>query len=467
MQFNKDFFKLAVPQVEFLGQDMPENFSISIDSLSTKSGDIFIILDKDNKDEHELISEVINKNISGIIINQNTKDLLNKIDSKKLSNLFIALVPDTKQAIISLAKKWRELFKGQVIGITGSVGKTSTKQILSNILELAKIPFIASETFQSFSNQNPEIIASFNILKIKPHHQVALIEMGITKRGQMGLMADIVMPTSACITSIGHSHMDTLGSILDIANEKKDIFKNFKESNIGIINGDQPILANISYKHLIIKFGTKTTNQIQARKIQINNLNTSFIIKIYKDRYNINLDTNHPGRITNVLAATSIAQVLEVPSAIIAKAIQMPIKINSIFEQTKIKSQKGILIDDCHNASPESMKAALLAFEKFESKGQKIAILGDMTELGVNSSFWHRQLGRFLRKTPSLNHVILVGDLVESTKNTVPLGLSFEYVKNWKEAVNQIKKRLDKEAVILVKGSKSVGLNNLVQELKE
>ncbi len=468
MQFDKDFFKSALPQAEFLGADISIASDISIDARDAKKGDIFIVLDRDNKDISYILTEIINKDVSGIIINSCEKEKLNKINAKKLSQLSIILVKNTTQALIDLAKKWRSLFKNHVVGITGSVGKTSTKQILSNILTLANIPFIASYPVQSFiDNQNPEIGVSFSILQIKEHHKVSLIEMGVNKRGQMALMADIVMPTTACISSIGHSHMDSLGSIFDIASEKKDIFKNFKEDNIGVINGDQLILSNISYKHLVIKFGTKTTNQIQARKVQINNSNTNFIIKLYKDRYKINLDTNHSGRITNVLVAASVAYVLNIPSDIIVKAIQTPINISSIFEQAKIKASKGILIDDCHNASPESMKAALLAFEKFESKGQKIAVLGDMTELGVNSSFWHRQLGRFLRKAPSLNHVILVGDLVESAKTTVPLGLSFEYVKDWQEAVSKVKERLDKEAVILVKGSRTLGLNNLVQELKE
>lgn len=459
MQFDREFFKSAVSEAEFLGKDIPKGVSISADLKEVKDKDIFIALN-DN-----LIKEVIDKDISGIILNKNQKNFINKIDKKKLEKLSIILVPDTLKAVVEFAKKWRSLFQGQVVGITGSVGKTSTKYILSNILSLAQVNFIIPEI--SLDDQNSEINVSLNILKIKPENKVAIIEMGVSKRGQMTLMADIVMPDTACITSIGHSHMDSLGSILDIASEKKDIFKNFKDSNIGVINGDQAILSNISYKHLVIKFGTKTTNQIQARKIQINKSNIDFIIKIYKDKYKINLDTNHPGRINNSLAAATIAYVLNISSDVIVKAIEMPIKINSKFEKANIKFSKGVLINDCDNASPESMKAALLAFEKFESKGQKIAILGDMYGLGVNSSFWHRQLGRFLRKTPSLNHVILVGKLVESAKMTVPINLSFEYVKDWKEAVVSVKKMLNKEVAILVKGSKNLELNNLVQELTE
>lgn len=462
MHFDKEFFKLAIPEVEFLSLDVPKDWSITADSRQAKKGDIFVALKGTRHDGHDFLTEAINKDISGLIIDKSKKDILNKISPDILKKLFVAIVPNTKEALISLATHWRSLFDYPVIGITGSVGKTSTKEILNNILELANVPFISSVIYE-----DSPVSVSLNILRMRSYHKVAIIEMGISKRGQMSLLADIVRPTSACITSIGHSHMEGLGSIFDIANEKKDIFKHFKESNIGIVNGDQPILANISYNHPIIRFGSKTTNQVQARKIQANNLSTNFVLKLYKNRYKITLDTNHPGRVTNVLAATAISYLLNINSEFIVKGIQMPLVINSRFQQANLKYSKGLLIDDCYNATPESVKAALLAFEKFESKGQKIAVLGDMLELGVNSSFWHRQLGRFLRKAPSLNHVVLVGDLVGFARNTVPVGLSFEHVKNWQEAVNHIKSKLDREAVILVKGSRSVELNNLVNELKE
>ena len=462
MKFDQKFFKSAIPEATFIGVDVPSQWSISIDSRELNKGDIFIALKGAQYDGHQFILQAIEKGAAGLIINKEQEKCLKTISSTILDKIFIALVKDTKACLFDLAYHWRTLFASHVIGITGSIGKTSTKEILSNILTLNKTKFIAS-----IGNQNTEIGVCLSILKVRPEHEVAIIEMGINKRGEMARMANIIRPTNAIITAIGHSHMEGLGSIVDIANEKKDIFKYFKESNIGIINGDQTLLSNISYNHPIVKFGCKTTNQVQARKIQSNNIHTHFMLKLYKDRYKIVLDTNHPGRVTNTLAASSAAYLLNVPSNIIVAGIQMPLAIHSRFEQTSLKAKKGVLIDDCYNASPESMKAALLAFEKVESMGQKIAVLGDMLELGVNSSFWHRQLGRFLRKVPSLNHLILVGNYVQWTKNTVPVGLTFEYVKDWQEALAVLQIRLEKEAVILIKGSKNIQLINLVNELKE
>jgi UDP-N-acetylmuramoyl-tripeptide--D-alanyl-D-alanine ligase len=278
----------------------------------------------------------------------------------------------------------------------------------------------------------------------------------------MAELAKILRPTTSLITVIGHCHMEGLGSLADIALEKRDVFKYFTEKSIGIINGDQPILAQVSYTHPVIKFGSKTTNQIQARKIRPSSTHVYFVMKIYRQKYQVALSKPHTGIVFNALACTAIAQLLGVPNDIIVKGIQVPLEISGRFETRQLKKFKGVMINDCYNANPESMKTALLAFQNIETSAQKIAVLGDMLELGVNSPFWHRQLGRFLRKVSSLKKVILVGDMVKWTKKTVPVGLTVEMVPDWATAVTALETKLDQESVVLVKGSQGMGLRNLV-----
>ena len=445
-----------------MGTELKEFTGIALDSRQVKKGEVFVAIKGQRADGHSFIEEAVQAGAAGLIVNTDQKDCLEKLSSAQIKKLFIMLVPDTYAAILECATAWRAHFSIPVVGITGSAGKTSTKEMLSNIFTAHELPHCVST-----GNQNTALGVSLNILRITQEHKAAIFEMGVSKRGEMSRMAAIVKPTTAIITSIGHCHMEGLGSLQDIANEKREIFKYFKEDNIGVINGDNAILPTISYTHPIVKFGYKTTNQVQARKVQTNNTQTHFVMKLYKERLQITLDTNHAGRINSALACSAISYLLSIPSETIVRGIQAPITIAGRFEKAKLKSSKGILIDDCYNANPESMKAALLAFEKIESKGQKIAVLGDMAELGVNSPFWHRQLGRFLRKVPSLNHVVLVGDLVKWTKATVPVGITFEHVPSWLEATEALKKRLDREAVILVKGSNSMQLSLLVDELKE
>lgn len=463
MPLDLQFFKAVIPEAVFLGnQTVPDLGRITVDSRQLQKGDVFVALPGNRVDGHDYIKEAVARGAIGLILHADKKDCLKQIDATTLKKLFVALVPSSYDTLVRLATAWRAQFTCPIIGITGSIGKTSTKELLSNILKINKNTFIASH-----GNQNTALGISINMLRLRPEHEFAIFEMGISKRGEMARMSEIVRPTIAVITTIAHSHMEGLGSLADIAHEKRDIFKFFKPDNIGVIHGDMPILAQISYTHPIVKFGCKTTNQIQARKIQANNATTQLVLKLYKDKFRLTLDTNHMGRVINALAASAVAHLLAIPSAVIIAGIQAPVAISGRFEQAALKADKGIIINDCYNANPESMKAALLAFEKVESKGQKIAVLGDMLELGVNSPFWHRQLGRFLRKVPSLSHVVLVGDYVKWTKATIPVGLTCEHVPNWEAATDSLKKRLDREAVILVKGSRGMALSNLVHELAE
>lgn len=459
MRLDQAFIRMHVQQAQFFGKEFPVNAQFVVDSRLVQQGDIFIALSGNRVDGHDFIGDALGRGAAGIMISH--QDCLRALSEAQKQSITIIIVPDPKEALISLARAWRAQFSYPVVGITGSIGKTSTKEIITNILRCADKRFIAAH-----GNQNTLIGISLNILKMRAEHEVAVFEMGINKRGEMALMAELVRPTTAIITMIGHSHMEGLGSLADIANEKRDIFKYFNEDNIGIINGDQAVLAT-AYSHPIIKFGCKTTNQIQARKVQVAVSTVQCVIKIYHDKYTITLPTNHVGRVFNALAAIAVSFHLGIPTSAILTGVQQPLEISGRFEMRKIHNQTGIIINDCYNASPESMKAALLAFEKLEAQGPKLAVLGDMLELGVTWRFWHRQLGRFLRKVPSLQHVILVGENVRWTQKTIPVNISVEVVPNWQEAITKLNNHLKPGCSVLVKGSRSIGLNNLVEAIAE
>lgn len=458
MRFDKSFIIKTLPEALIAFGHFPEEATFSIDSRKVQAGDIFVAIKGAGVDGHDFVNEAFTKGAAGAIIAESKKEILNNI--KNLDKKLILVVKDPLDALLQLAAAWRLQFNYPIIAITGSVGKTSTKEILSQIMLHAGKKYLASN-----GNQNTRIGLALNMLRMRDDHQLAIFELGISKRGEMAELASLLRPTSAAITNIGHQHMDGLGSLHDIALEKRDVFKYFTENSIGIINGDQPILAHVSYQHPVIKFGSKTTNQIQARKMRVSGSHISFVLKIYKNKYPIVLDHPHVGAVFNVLTATSAAHLLGITDDIIIKAIQKPCVVVGRFEERLVNGNRGTLINDCYNANPESTKAALLAFQQIETKSPKIAILGDMLGLGVNSPFWHRQVGRFLRKVPSLNKVILVGSLVTWVKKTAPVGLKVELVGTWQEAVHKIESELDTKPAILVKGSRAIGLENLVAML--
>jgi UDP-N-acetylmuramoyl-tripeptide--D-alanyl-D-alanine ligase len=456
MVFDEYFIKHVLPDARVIGK-VPHNSIFSVDSRTIKSGEFFIALPGMQVDGHDYIEHALKKGACGVMIEEQKQSIIDNIKSLLLDKVII-IVFDTHKALIALATQWRLQFTYPVIAITGSVGKTSTKELLATILRVHNKKYLVSQ-----GNQNTRIGVSLNILKMRLEHEVAIFEVGVNKRGEMAELAHIIKPTTALITTIGHSHMEGLGSLHDIALEKRDIFKYFSEESIGIINGDLPILSQVSYAHPMVKFGSKTTNQIQARKIRVAGSHISFVLKIYKEKFSIVLKQPHTGSVNNTLAATAAAYLLQIPTSVIVQVIQNPVCIPGRFEQCVLhKGKGGIIINDCYNANPESMKAALLALQQIETKAQKIAILGDMLELGVNSPFWHRQLGRFLRKVPSLKHVILVGSLVHWTKRAAPVGLKIDLVSTWQDAIHKLEEKLDQESVVLIKGSRAMGLGNLV-----
>lgn len=465
MAINAEFLKKIVPDCFFLHAPCTKSgeWSInawSIDSRTVQSGEMFVALRGNNVDGHNFIAQALERGAAGCIIAKSQQSIIAKINSQLLKEKAVIVVEDPKAALIALASAWRKEFSIPVIGITGSIGKTSTKEAICSILDLNRMSFLASK-----GTQNTVLGVSLTLLQLKPQHQVAVIELGISRRGEMAHLVEIVQPTIGVITAIGHSHMEGLGSINDIAAEKREIFKYFKEDSIGIINGDQPLLAHVAYKHPVIKFGSKTTNQVQARKIHVGTDSITFNLKLYGAKYNVTLPTNHKGAIFHLLAAVSATYLIGVPTETIIKGIEKPIIVPGRFERRLLKNGHGMLINDSYNASPESMKAALTAFAQITTKAHKIAVLGDMLELGVNSAFWHRQIGRFLRKVPTVREVILVGSHVQATLKTIPLSVKVEMVPTWKEAVDKLKSRIDQESCILVKGSRGIALNNLVDEL--
>ena len=179
------------------------------------------------------------------------------------------------------------------------------------------------------------------------------------------------------------------------------------------------------------------------------------------------LQNNRKSYLQNVLAAISIANYLNIPINKILESIKESVIVPQRFEIKKIKKYNGILIDDCYNANPESMKEALINFQNIKNDLPKIAVLGDMLELGENSLFWHRQLGRFLNKISNLEHLILVGKMVKWTKEVAPIGLKITLVPNWKEAISVLENDLNFSKTILVKGSFGMGLKNLIDYFVE
>ena len=467
MHFDQQFLMTTWPAAEIRGVNFPLYPTVAVDSRQLRPGEIFVALPGAKVDGHQFLAQALAAGCAGLVIAQSQRHLLAQLDATQLAKVLVCVVPDTQQALQQLAHAWREQFTGPVIGITGSVGKTSTKELLGQILQAAGINYCASR-----GNLNTLIGASISLLQLRPTHQVAVLELGVSRCGEMAQLAALVRPTMALITTVGHAHMGALGLPSEVSAEKRQIFKFFTETNIGIVNGDDPHLAQLAYAHPVVRFGRKITNQVQARKILIEHGQIKFTLKIYGTKVDLVLDSTNQGQITNSLAAAAAAYLLEVPIAKIASGLQQNLMLPGRMQWRTLRAEfgGGRLIDDCYNAGPESVKAAILAFEKLPVSGAKVLVLGDMFELGRESQFWHRQIGRFLHKIPSLQRLILVGEQVKFVKQTAPVTLVSDLVPDWQAAVPLLQTYLQAADLVLVKGSTygyTAGLAQLVQQLTE
>lgn len=466
---NLDFQSIKSIPYDFFESLENKNYTVSVDSREISSQDLFIALPGNKVNGHDFINNALDNGACGFIVEFSKMEALKNIPQDKLDKKIFIAVPSTNEALLSLARTWRNFFNIPIVGITGSVGKTSTKEMLKSILQATKMPFCST-----YKNQNTLIGLCMNILKLSPKDKCGVFELGIQYKGDMDQLADMLKPNIGIVTHITNAHSLYLGSLKEIAKEKLKIFKNFKPDNIGIICGDLPVLSNISYSHPVIRFGYKLKNQIHARRIKLlfpeknENINfpqVHFDIKIYGKIISAILNISNQALVKNALAAATAAHVLKCDDESIVKGLANYRPIEGRFEIKKIESNNAIIINDCYNANPETMKASLLAFDKLVSNGRKFAVIGDMLELGDKEKFYHRQLGRFIQKLSSINNIIFVGERSKIALQEISSNINTNWVSSWADAKQIIELELKNGDLVLIKGSRGVGLLNIAKNI--
>jgi UDP-N-acetylmuramoyl-tripeptide--D-alanyl-D-alanine ligase len=485
MKLSKSFLTKALPDAAYyLGHtllqdagaddlwatvDQERDVLVTLDSRSLEAGDFFIALKGVQVDGHSFIADVLRQGACGALIARDRLSLVQELDKTLVAGKFFVVVENTTASFLAMARARRAELTVPIVGVTGSVGKTTTKEMLRSMLCEAQIP-----AFVSFKNYNTDLGVSYNILRIPQAAQVAVIEMGINASGEMAQLVDIVKPSLAVITNIGHAHVGGLGGTLQgVSAEKRQIFSQFTQGAVGVINGDQELLTDVHYNHPVAKFGLKTKNQVQARKVHVvldekNQPQTQFVLKWYGEKALVTLKNNHPGAVINALAAATVAYFLKIPLDAIVRALANYVSFENRFEPKRLKNNKGHLLSDCYNANPENMKAALVAFSQLPANGKRIVVLGEMFELGARQDYWHRQVSRELAKIEDLGVLIAVGKRAHLYAKMLARGVTVYNAQDWQEALDAFKVCTQQEnALVLVKGGRSLRLENMIKEVVE
>ena len=382
-------------------------YHVSIDSRNIKKNTLFIAIKGERFDGHDFIDEVVKKGAAAVLVSEK--------NFKKIKDYEIPVitVKDTIIALGEVAKLWRSKLKTKIIGITGSAGKTTTKEILAALL---------SEKFRvnkTAANNNNHIGVPLTILSTNEKHNVLVAELGTNHFGEIPYTAPIASPDLGLITNIGDSHLEYLKNRKGVFAEKSALLKEtINRGGKVFINNDDKILKAFG-KTLKNKI-TFALNEKADYKASIKGYDKlarpQIEIKSRKNVFVSTLPISGEKNVLNFTAAFAIASELGLTTSQIQKAVK---KIKSYNKRLEIKNHKSFtLINDTYNANPDSMKSSLDILNRIESRKRKIAVLGDMFELGNESKSKHIDLASFINKT-KVDEVYSIGDNDEIDESKV------------------------------------------------
>jgi UDP-N-acetylmuramoyl-tripeptide--D-alanyl-D-alanine ligase len=429
---------------------------VSTDSRKIEKGQLYIPLVGETFDGHQFVSDVIAKGAVGVLWQADHGPAPVGICAIVVKNTLIALQ--------QLAARYREQVDLKVIGITGSNGKTTTKDMVAAI---------ASTTFnvhKTAGNLNNHIGLPLTILGMDEQCDVLILEMGMSGFGEIHDLTQIAKPDAAIITIIGESHMLQLGSRKGIAQAKLEMIDGLKQNGLLIIPGNEPLLEevmqerNISDQFDIVRFGESDEDDIYLTGVMVQAEQTSFTVNVSDLAFTVPMPGEHNA--FNALSAITIGRWLNIPFDTIKRGLAQMVPTGMRMEV--VRATNGLTImNDAYNASPTSMKAALAWLKMLKGYRKKIVVLGDMLELGPNAEPYHREIGQEL--SPEVADIVFTYGpqaawIAEEAKTKFADGAvqSFEEHATIAEAIRAISTETD---MVLVKASRGMKLEQVISLL--
>ncbi|MDR3275272.1 MAG: UDP-N-acetylmuramoyl-tripeptide--D-alanyl-D-alanine ligase [Endomicrobium sp.] len=425
---------------------------ISVDSRTIKKGEIYFALQGSLYDGHDFIKEAIKNGAAAVVYSKV------KIDFIESFTKFPSIVKtdDTLIALGELAKAYRGKFKNtKIVGITGSNGKTSTKEILVSIFNKK------GKTLSNKGNSNNRIGLPLSVFNLTSDIEYAVFEMGTSLHGEIKILSDILKPDAGIITNIGFSHLENFISTKGVFKEKKVLLDNIKKNGLIVINNDDEFLKTVYSvsNRIIITFALDQSADVYAKNIILYSDKTNFELFYKKNSVKVEMPAKGKFNVSNALAAASCAIGFGFSLDEIKYGIEnfIPPKMRM---ETLITGASVILINDAYNANPSSIREAIHAVLQ-TYPGKKInLVFGDMLELGTKSADYHFELGEFIN-TKNINSIYLLGEKSVHTKEA----LSSENVFYSKDANTLLKKLeqmpVDDNSVFLFKASRGMKLEEV------
>lgn len=421
---------------------------VTTDSRAVQPGQLFIPLVGERFDGHAYISKALDGGAAGCLTAAAPETLLP-------GKLYIQVV-DTRLALKALASWYRDKFDLPVVQVTGSAGKTTTKEMIASVLSQRY------NTLRTEGNFNNDIGAPLTLLRLMPEHQAAVIETGMNHFGEIRYLGDMVRPDIAVITNVGDAHIENLGNTRQgILRAKCEIFENLTPEGIAVLNGDDELLNTVTLPQTILRCGVGDGCGVRVTDIDDRGLEgVACTVSIEGEHYR--LTTSAPGRymIYPMAMAATIGRRLGLTGEEIAAGVAAYTTVGSRMHLIRLPGER-LVIDDCYNANPQSMAEGLRMLAASPAR-HRVAVLGDMGELGQLTAQAHRDMGALTRRLGLT--AVAVGEKMHALTETDPQAQWFATVE---EAMPTIRQLFTPGTAVLVKASHAMHFERIVKELEK
>lgn len=424
--------------------------SFCTDSREAKPGAMFVPMKGEKTDSHQYIDGVLANGAAAVFTEQ-------ELPPKEQP---VVLVPSAVRALQKVAEVYRRGFTIPVIGVTGSVGKTTSKEMIALTLS-SKLKVMKTQ-----GNRNSQVGVPMTMFTLKKTDQAAVVEMGISMPGEMERIARVVRPTMAVISNIGVSHIEFLRTQENILAEKFHITDYIQPDGKIFVNGDDPLLAPLRESRQdkrIVTFGVNKSCDWHASELNAAEKGTFFTCEFQGKKTKVFVPAPGLHNVRNALASLAVAYELGVPAedAVRAIASYKPPKMR----QEVLEIDGVRIIDDSYNASPDSMKAALDILASMEITGRRVAVLGDMFELGDYAAISHFEVGKYAQEK-GIDILAAIGEMAGETGKGFGRE-NFLHLNGNQQAAEYLRENLKPGDAVLIKGSRGMQMDEIVRRIYE
>lgn len=429
---------------------------VSIDTRTLRAGELFVAIRGPHHDAHGFLAQAVSRGAVGLLVEAGR---VGGVDS-----IPVVEVGDTTRGLGALARGHRSSFQGPLVAITGSNGKTTTKEMCAAILA-TRAPCLKNE-----GNLNNLYGLPLTLLSRSERHRSAVVELGTNQPGEIARLAEIARPTVGVLTNVGTAHIEFLGSRENIAREKGALLESLPEDGVAVLNADDPLVMGQAHRTRarILTFGTDAQADVRAENVTaLADRGFAFELVAPAEKRSVQVAGIGAVTVSNALAAATAALAAGASLPEIAAGIGQFRPVRGRMEPLTLP-RNVIVINDTYNANPQSMESALRSLAELKGESRGLAILGDMGELGAEAPRAHRAAGRLVAEL-GLDFLFALGTFAnETARGAMEGGMASERVhagKDPAETTTRVREILQGNDWVLVKGSRSMRMERIVEAI--